>query len=79
MAEQEYGKTEISGLDDVQPSLSFNDSTNEAILVFEPNGDIFWRGRLVITDKELVDGLRDVIITCLCPQCKNQRYNSEVK
>jgi len=42
-------------------TITFTDSLNKEVLKIVPNGDIFWRGRLVTTDSMLVHGLRDII------------------
>jgi len=43
------------------PTIMFTDTLNIEALRLSPNGDIFWRGRLVTTDSMLVQGLRDII------------------
>jgi len=42
--------------------ITFTDSLGHGVLALHPNGDIFWRGRLVTTDSMLVQGLRDIIM-----------------
>ena len=36
-------------------------------------GEIYWKDRLVITDKELVEGLRNIIQENRCPECKKRK------
>jgi len=36
------------------------------------SGDIYWKDRLIITDKELVEGLRNIIQENRCPECKKR-------
>ena len=40
-------------------------------------GDIYWKEKLVITDKELVEGLRNIIQENRCPECKKLRSYNE--
>jgi hypothetical protein len=47
-------------------SIRFTFSDGE-ILRLEANGDIFVKGRLVGTDQEIVDGLREVVRAFMYP------------
>lgn len=49
------------------------DSGTEILVIELDTGDIYWRGRLVGTDKELVDALNDVVNGFVCPKCKEMR------
>ena len=35
-------------------------------------GSIYWKDRLVTTDKELIEGLRNIIQENRCPECKKR-------
>jgi len=41
--------------------IIFQSDNYSEILRFESDGDIFWRGRKVTTDKQLVEGFKDVV------------------
>lgn len=43
------------------PIMTINGISNQEILRFEPNGDIFVHGRLVINDREITDGFREFL------------------
>jgi len=54
-------------------SITFHSTDSTELLKLDANGDIYWRGRLVTTDKELVEGLNDIMIEFRCPVCKEKR------
>jgi len=54
-------------------SITFHSTDSIELLKLDANGDIYWRGKLVTTDKELVDGLDDVLMEGRCPKCKEKR------
>lgn len=42
-------------------SIHFTGKDNLEILRLDPNGDIYRRGKLIENDKEIVDGLRELL------------------
>jgi hypothetical protein len=46
--------------------IMFGNQSGE-VMRFEPNGDIFIRGRLAANDKEIVDALREWLLTARRP------------
>lgn len=73
--------TMLVDMDEENPNInSWGD--REVLLKICADGDIYWRGRLVTTDKELTDALRSVIIEYRCPECKrrlNERHIPDTK
>lgn len=47
----------------VAPNILFKGSDGNEIIRLEPNGDIFVHGRKAENDKEIVDGLRTLLLS----------------
>jgi hypothetical protein len=41
--------------------IRFVDAEKAEVLRMDPSGELFWRGRLIECDQDLVDGLREVL------------------
>jgi len=63
--EVNIGKTEPTAY------LVFGSDNGKELMSFCHNGQIFHKGRLITTDKELVEGLRDILLNYRCSKCKN--------
>ena len=46
------------------------ENSGEPLLEFKPNGEIVYQGRVLATDKEIIDGFKAVLFECRCPKCK---------
>lgn len=74
--EPEYNGVEITtgspGLMPTDIVFEMTDDPGE-LLRLEADGDILYKGKLIESDKELVDALRALIIEGRCPACRKQR------
>ena len=54
--------------------IIFVGNDSEDLMKFNlETGEIYWKDRLIITDKELVEGLRNIIQENRCPECKKRK------
>ena len=50
--------------------IMFHYRDGSELMKFCYNGEIYLKGKLVTTDQEVVDGLRDIIMYFRCTKCK---------
>ena len=67
-------QTEVDCIDLAMPEVEwiiFVGNNDKDLMRFNlETGDIYWKDRLIITDKELVEGLRNIIQENRCLECK---------
>ena len=55
------------------------ESGYKELMKFCYNGEIYHKDKLIATDKELVEGLKDIVQYYRCPKCKAELNNMENK
>ena len=68
-------KTDSMLIGEILPAANisfYGDKTNDPLMEFYHNGQIFYKGRLITTDKEIIEGLKDIIQHFRCTDCKKR-------
>ena len=72
MCDKAIGITELT-MPEVEWIIFSYDKDMDLMKFNTINGEIYWKDRLVTTDKELVEGLKDIILENRCPECKKSK------